>query len=207
MINAVAFDYGGVSCEWPADGTRQRLADMIGVSLGELVEYDNTHRKIWDAGEINGAEFYLGAFAYFGVSGAGYDREKAAEMARIDQESWKHINQETIRLMEDLKKAGVRVAILSNMPFDFLDWLKVQPVIAIPDAAIFSCEEHCNKPDEPIYRTLLTKLGLPPGEVVFFDDMPLNVEGARGIGMNAYVWKDPDAARKTLATLGIKGAI
>jgi FMN phosphatase YigB (HAD superfamily) len=47
-------------------------------------------------------------------------------------------------------------------------------------------------------------LGLPPGQIVFPDDMPWNVEGARQAGMTAVrvPWDDPgpaiDTARKLL---------
>jgi phosphoglycolate phosphatase-like HAD superfamily hydrolase len=60
------------------------------------------------------------------------------------------------------------------------------------------------KPDPRAFRGGAEALGLPPEQIVFLDDMPWNVEGARQAGMTAVrvPWDDPgpaiDTARKLL---------
>ena len=50
------------------------------------------------------------------------------------------------------------------------------------------------KPDPAIYAHLERETGAAPGEIVFFDDMPINIEAARNRGWQAYAVdpKSPD---------------
>jgi HAD superfamily hydrolase (TIGR01509 family) len=59
------------------------------------------------------------------------------------------------------------------------------------------------KPEEECYRRVLAELGCDRAEsVVFFDDSPACVEGARRIGMQAFVVRGAAGVRNALATLG-----
>jgi HAD superfamily hydrolase (TIGR01509 family) len=120
-------------------------------------------------------------------------------MARLDSAAWTRINPETVSLMEDVKQAGYTLGILSNMSHDFLAWARENvPVFRLADVSVFSCEEGSIKPEPAIYETLLARLGCPASEVIFFDDVPVNVEKARDFGISAYIWKDAATARGTL---------
>ena len=56
------------------------------------------------------------------------------------------------------------------------------------------------KPDPAIFRHLFTKTGIAPAESVFIDDLPRNVAAARGCGMHAIQFRDPDSCRAELRT-------
>jgi putative hydrolase of the HAD superfamily len=106
--------------------------------------------------------------------------------------------------MEDVKKAGLKLGILSNMPRDVLTRARDRfPVFSLPHAGIFSCESGSIKPEEKIYRDLFAALSLEPEELVFFDDMPVNIEKACSLGMRGFVWQDPETARAALQKLSI----
>jgi putative hydrolase of the HAD superfamily len=133
------------------------------------------------------------------AAGRPEDRALAETMYRVDMDGWTDINQATVKLMEDIKAAGFKLAILSNMPFDFLAMArKAYPVFSLPHVGIFSCEAASVKPEPAIYRALTAALGCAPGEIVFFDDMEVNVEGACALGIRAYLWKDVETARNLL---------
>ena len=53
-----------------------------------------------------------------------------------------------------------------------------------------SADLHIIKPDERIYRYLLERYGLNPGETLFIDDRLENVEGARKVGIQAEVFQN-----------------
>ena len=55
------------------------------------------------------------------------------------------------------------------------------------------------KPDAAIYRLVAERLDAPPEVCVFVDDIEVNVEGARAVGMTALHHRDVDA---TLLELG-----
>jgi FMN phosphatase YigB (HAD superfamily) len=46
------------------------------------------------------------------------------------------------------------------------------------------------KPDEAIYAQVEREVGLPPDQILFFDDLPENIEAAHRRGWNAQ-WIDP----------------
>ena len=41
-------------------------------------------------------------------------------------------------------------------------------------------------------------IGLPPGRVLFFDDLPANVQGAQGAGMQAVLVRSPEDVASAL---------
>ena len=56
------------------------------------------------------------------------------------------------------------------------------------DGGIFSFEINDMKPNESMYKMLLNKYNIDPAKALFFDDKHVNVEAARKVGMNAYVF-------------------
>lgn len=55
---------------------------------------------------------------------------------------------------------------------------------ALVDVLIYSHEVGMTKPDPQIYTLTCAQLGVEPGEVVFLDDMPINVDAANRLGMH-----------------------
>ena len=53
------------------------------------------------------------------------------------------------------------------------------------DVIIYSCEVGLVKPDPRVYRLLCDRLAVAPGELVFLDDRPENVQGAGELGIQA----------------------
>jgi putative hydrolase of the HAD superfamily len=200
-IRGVAFDYGRVICFSPPESVLDELAALAGLERKILEPLMWSRREDYDRGLVNGPDYYR---ALLDTRGIRPDRRVLEEMAALDLQGWTGINPGTVALMEDIKKAGLKLGILSNMPHDFLAFArKTLPVFSLPDAGIFSCELGSVKPEEAIYRALLDALGCRPGELVFFDDMPENVEKASVLGINAFLWRDPDTARKDLEGLGL----
>ena len=59
------------------------------------------------------------------------------------------------------------------------------------------------KPDEAIFHRHVSDFGLDPGATLFFDDLPVNIEGARAAGWNAEVFTDAAQMRADLNRYGI----
>jgi putative hydrolase of the HAD superfamily len=200
-IRGVAFDYGKVICFPQPESVMDELAALAGLERKILEPLVWSRRGEYDRGLFNGPDYYR---ALLGTQGVHVDDGVLERMAAVDLQSWTGINPGTVALMEDIKKAGLKLGILSNMPRDFLDFArKTLPVFKLPDVGIFSCELGSIKPEDAIYHALLDAFGCHPQELVFFDDMPENVEGASFLGINAFVWRGPDTARKNLEQLGL----
>lgn len=68
---------------------------------------------------------------------------------------------------------------------------------------VVSGQEGVIKPDPRIFARLCTRTGLTPGECLFIDDGPRNVEGARDFGMDAELFTTPEALELALVARGV----
>lgn len=50
----------------------------------------------------------------------------------------------------------------------------------------------CRKPDAAVYERVIADIGVPAGQIAFMDDAPENVQGAKAVGMRAFLVKRPD---------------
>lgn len=83
------------------------------------------------------------------------------------------------------RSAGVRTAMLSNSwGEDRYDHAQLERLF---DAWVISGEVGVRKPDPEIYALAAERIGLPPEECVFVDDLPGNLKPARALGMATVV--------------------
>ncbi|RFT40109.1 HAD family hydrolase, partial [Gardnerella vaginalis] len=54
------------------------------------------------------------------------------------------------------------------------------------------------------FELAMSRFGLKPQTTVFFDDKPVNINGAHNVGMHGFVFTTTEQARKDLASLGVK---
>ncbi|MCL1814877.1 MAG: HAD family phosphatase [Treponema sp.] len=195
-IKAAAFDYGGVIAFFQGQEAMKDLADLaeIEVSLMNRIYWES--RPGYDLGQMDGRNYFKSILAGVGVFP---DPDLLEKMFLCDLESWSHVNPETEKLIRDVKSSGLKTAILSNIAPDHLNhYKKTLPVFGLFDAAVFSCETGAIKPDEKIYRILLSQMACEAEELVFFDDREINVAAAAVLGIKAFLWDGAEAARKIL---------
>jgi putative hydrolase of the HAD superfamily len=199
-IKAAAFDYGNVISLSPVPGTVEKLAALTGLTVETIQDFDRKNRaNLLDRGVCGTRDYYYRLFSF---AGAAPVEENMDAIVRIDVDSWKRVNNDTVDLMRVVKRLGYRTAILSNMPGEFLGWAReAVPVFQEVDAGIFSCELGTVKPEEAIYRSLADALGCGYGEIVFFDDMADNIAKAVALGIHGFVFQGPEAARGELRAL------
>ncbi|MBW0115175.1 HAD family hydrolase [Pseudonocardia abyssalis] len=101
-------------------------------------------------------------------------------------------------LIADARAAGHRIGVLTNdlRAFHGETAMASHPVLAQVDALVDASVTGILKPDPRAYALAAAELGTAPGDIVFVDDMPWNVTGARAAGMIAVELDltDPDAA-------------
>lgn len=97
-------------------------------------------------------------------------------------------------VLDDLRRAGVRVALISNSEgriaelFDEIGWTAVFDCVA--DSGVL----HIDKPDRRIFAWTLDRLGVAAARAVHVgDSWVADIEGARAFGMRA-IWFGPRAA-------------
>lgn len=109
------------------------------------------------------------------------------------------------QLVEELKKAGYGIYLLSNASVrQHAYWPRV-PGSELFDGTLISAEEGIMKPQPEIYQLCLERFGLKPEECFFIDDVPANIEGAKACEISGSVFHgDVLQLRKELRDAGIQ---
>ena len=97
----------------------------------------------------------------------------------------------TYDLLKTLKGRGYKLYYLSNWSKWGIEILKMQnrlSLLDLFDGGIFSYEVEMRKPDLDIYKYLIDKYNINPSKSVFFDDKEENIEAAKEVGLNGYVF-------------------
>lgn len=100
------------------------------------------------------------------------------------RESW---DEELVAALRGLRERGVATAVVSNTWPGLRARMSAGGLVDVADHLVLSCEAGCAKPDRRIYEIALALLGVEPGRALFIDDVPVNVEAARTLGMAGHV--------------------
>lgn len=98
---------------------------------------------------------------------------------------------DNLKMIDLVKEKGLKYYILSNYPKDAFEYTyNMCPFIQNADGMVISYDVLMIKPNKNIYLKLLDKYELKANECLFMDDLDVNVEGAKNVGINAFVFKD-----------------
>lgn len=124
----------------------------------------------------------------------GVDVEYALSMIK-QSIGWQSTIEPTAALIRDLKAAGYRLYVLSNMSREFIAFLREKEVYRYFDGEVISCEEGIVKPDPEIYRTLIDRYSLDVSETMFIDDRRENVDVAATLGITPFHFDREDCEK------------
>ena len=95
-------------------------------------------------------------------------------------------NPPMIELMRELKGRGLRMALLTNNVREWEPlWRSMIPIDALFEVVVDSAFVGCRKPDPKIYQITLERIGLTGNDCLFVDDVEVNCDAARELGMTA----------------------
>ncbi len=105
-------------------------------------------------------------------------------------------NAPMIELMREIRRGGHRMALLTNNVREWEHlWRSMLPVDEIFELVIDSGFVGMRKPDPEIYELTLARLaGINAEDCLFVDDVLVNVEAARAIGMTAVHFQSNEQA-------------
>ena len=112
----------------------------------------------------------------------GCEVEKARSLMR-EAITYQEEVEPTKRLIADLKAAGYRLYVLSNMSLEYIEYLRKKEVYSYFDGEVVSSEVHLCKPEPEIYEAVLERYGLKASESLFLDDRIENVNAAIECGI------------------------
>jgi epoxide hydrolase-like predicted phosphatase len=187
-IRAVLFDFAGVITV-PMGPTVKQLAATSGADLRELVDFifgdyggngDTPWHKL-ERGEIALDEFQ----AWGRTEGAarGWDLDLITFLNALIGCG---LRTDIVERVAQLRKEGYRTLLLTNNIREYsTQWRAKLPVDELFEFVVDSSEVGMRKPEPRIFRLALDKLGVAPGEAVLLDDIAVNTEAARALGMHA----------------------
>lgn len=112
--------------------------------------------------------------------------------------------EQSISLLKHLSHHYTLYALTDNT-LGIMAYLKQQyDIWSLFKGIVVSAEVGHLKPSEAIYRHLLDTYAITPSETIFIDDMLVNVEGARKIGIKGIQFNTIEQCRNDLQQFGVE---
>jgi putative hydrolase of the HAD superfamily len=187
----VIFDYGNVLSESQPAADVQAMADILELPVPRFAEIYWQFRVAYDAAS-------LGPIAYWNNVARTASRtltlDQISALLEIDSRSWSHPAPVMSQWAHDLRAAGIRTALLSNMPAPIRDYILRCAWLPDFDTRVFSCEVGRCKPAPEIYEHCLQQLGVAAPDALFLDDREANTRAAKALGLSAVLFADAASA-------------
>ena len=189
-VEAIISDFGGVLTS-PLMQSFVGLLDASGVSLESL------GKAMGAIGERQGSnplfELETGRMTETAFFEAIQDELSAQRGSRVDLDGFgeryfRHLepNERMIDYMRELRGRGYKMAICTNNVREWeARWRAMLPIDEIFDVVVDSAFVGSRKPDPRIYEITLDRLGAVPETTLFIDDVEVNCQGARELGIGA----------------------
>ena len=200
-IKAVISDFGGVLTT-PLLGSFAALQDETGIDAGALgramqriAEREGEHPLFeLERGRTSEADF-LDALQRELASDLGHE----PELHRFSEIYFDalEVNDSMIGLMRDARARGYRMALLTNNIREWEPlWRAMLPVDEIFEIVVDSAFVGMRKPEPEIYELTVERLGdgIGPADCLFVDDVEVNVDVARDLGMHAVHFQSNEQA-------------
>ena len=198
IMKNIVFDLAGVVVARNEARCPQQIMDYFYfINLGETLpdfwnDYDRGTREIDSVAE---------KLAIF--RGSDFETAKRLMLAAI---TYQEVIPATESLIEDLKGAGYRLFVLSNMSKDYIEFLRKLSVFQHFEGEIISCEVNLIKPEKEIYQLLRDTYNLDPKQPMFIDDRVENVEAAATLGIAPFHFdrRNPEKSCEQLRCILLK---
>jgi putative hydrolase of the HAD superfamily len=200
-VKAVISDFGGVLTT-PLLGSFMALQDEIGIQPGTLgramqriAERQGEHPLFeLERGRVSEADF-LETLAAELEPEVGH-RPQLHRFSEIYFDALE-VNEPMIGVMRDAKESGFRMALLTNNIREWEPlWRAMLPVGEIFELVVDSAFVGMRKPEPGIYELTVERLGdgVEPADCLFVDDVEVNIDAARELGMRTVHFQSNDQA-------------
>jgi putative hydrolase of the HAD superfamily len=198
-VEAIITDFGGVLTS-PLLESFAAIQDSSGIPLGALGDaMAALTRRLGvnplfdlETGRMTEADFL-----------AGLDSELSALLGRdvhmhnFGERYFEHLrpNDALIGYMSELRERGYKLALCTNNVREWEPlWRRMLPVDELFDVVVDSAFVGARKPEREIYEVTLDRLGLPAGATLLVDDIEINCDAARELGIRSVWFRSNDQA-------------
>ncbi|HEX9902543.1 MAG TPA: HAD family phosphatase [Acidobacteriota bacterium] len=182
MIRVVIFDMGKVLVWFDNSIFFRKLANLAGLEEDRVREVAHAKLELvraLDRGELTPGEFKDRVCAALNITiSYGQFYEYFNDVFTL--------NLAAVETARRLKTAGYKLALLSNTDSERADFIRNKfPETQVFDVKIVSYEVKLLKPEPAIFLLTLKRAGATAEECVFIDDMAVNIEAARALGITS----------------------
>src|SRR5215831_8609041 len=201
-IKAIILDYGDV-ISLPADpAVMSSMAALFGLPLDRFRQFYGFFRHDYDRGALDAAAYWNRIAEAAGVQ---LNEDHIAHLRKADVKMWSRLNEPILKWVEELREAGFKTAVLSNMHYDMVQrvlsddaWTKRFDVLALSSPLGMA------KPQPEIFQYCLKKLNVRPHQSMFIDDRRDNVEAALKVGIAGICAPSTEALVNLLDAIGFQ---
>ena len=198
-VEAIISDFGGVL-------TSPLMESFAGLMQASGISLESVGKAMVAIAEREGSnplfELETGRITEAAFMGALSDQLSAAsgeevELDGFGERYFQHLepNERMINYMRELRGRGYKLAICTNNIREWeAHWRAMLPVDEIFDVVVDSAFVGSRKPEPRIYEITLERLGAIPQKTLFIDDVEVNCEGARELGIDAIRFRSTEQA-------------
>jgi len=114
------------------------------------------------------------------------------QSSEVIAEQWRElavIDQEVVAVIKNLRNSNP-IALCSNAPSDLIrPILKENQLESLFDVIVISGEVGMVKPNDNIFRLVLSLMEIPANQVTFVDDSQKNIDAASKLGMKCILYR------------------
>ena len=108
------------------------------------------------------------------------------------------VDEETVNIIKDLRNNGYRVVAGTNIMTSHYEVANDMALFDNFDKAYCSHLMNCKKPDEGFFTYILKAENKKPEDVYFIDDLEENIQGAKKMGINTFLFTSAKELRSKL---------
>ncbi len=134
-------------------------------------------RKEWHAtensrsiGELTIKEALNVVFKKLGIEDEDKVKLVANKRREALNDTFSAIPEDSIKLLEELKKRGIKIGLITNTFSDERDFIRKSPLFPFFDVALISFEQGLCKPDPELYKKMTEQLGVYADECLYVGD-------------------------------------
>jgi len=197
---ALLFDLGGVVIDIDFERVLRAWQPLSARPLDELraAFCFDAHYERHERGEIGAEAYFAHLAARLGLQAspaqvaAGWNAVFVGEIAQ------------TTRLVQALRARVPCYAFTNTNATHQAEYTARYPGLHDAFERIFASHEiGFRKPERRAFAHVAQAMGVAPGAILFFDDSPANVEGARAAGLQAALVRTPEDVAAALAAAGL----
>jgi putative hydrolase of the HAD superfamily len=204
---ALIFDFGNVLAHFDYTTAAEILGSRLEMSANDFMEHAKSlgFRELADQFECG--RLSPEAFSQTLCKRAGLEITHDEFVEAWSDIFW--LNEPVAALVEDLKSRGYRLVLGSNtnvLHAEHFRW-KFAEALSHFNRLVLSYEVGGMKPSPSFYHACAFAAGVSPGECLFVDDLEVNVQGARSVGMRGIQYRDYPTLVDDLGQLGIETGV